>query len=56
MILNEKRCSGNRLKLAFDCPWKAGFYCRTTTNIFFSKTAVIHLKQLSRIALFVKCL
>ena len=34
MILNEKRCSGNTLKLVFDCPWKAGFYCRTTAFFF----------------------
>ena len=42
MILNEKCCFGNTLKLPFDCPWKAGIYCGTTINSF-SKTAMLHL-------------
>ena len=42
MILNEKWCSRNTLKLAFDCPWKAGIYCGTTPNRF-SKTAMLYL-------------
>ena len=42
MALSKKWCSRNTLKLADNCPWKAGIYCGTTANCF-SKTAMLHL-------------
>ena len=35
MIINEKRCSRNTGKLAFDSPWKVGIYYGTAHKLDF---------------------